>query len=113
MNEVEEPRVRPTSITVISILGIIGALISVPLIFSPMAKAIGDWYPPYLAFSAAVGLSCMVGLLMMKRWAVYTYTALVGVNQLLLIGMGAWVVSALVVPAVVIFFSFRHVDKMS
>jgi len=106
-------RKRPTSITVISVLGFIGAIITVPLIFSPIAKQIGSWYPPYLALSAAIGLVCMIGLWMMKKWAAYTYTGLVGINQIVLIAMGVWNIMALAIPAIVIFFALKHSPKMS
>ena len=81
MSETKETPKRPTSITVICVLGFIGALITVPLIFSPIAQQIGSWYPPYLGFSAVVGLVCMVGLWMMKKWAAYTYTGFEVLNQ--------------------------------
>ena len=113
MNETSEKAKRPTSITVICVLGFIGALFTVPLIFSPIAQQIGPWYPPYLGFSAVIGLACMVGLWMMKKWAAYTYTGFVALNQVVLLAMGVWNVSALVIPAVVIFFALKNVSKMT
>lgn len=104
---------RPTSITVICVIGFLGALIAVPLILSPIAKQIGPWYPPYLGFASAVGLVCMIGLWMMKKWAAYAYTGFVVLNQIVLITMGAWNVMALILPAIVIFFALKHVSKMS
>ena len=113
MNETIEKARRPTSITVICAIGFIGAIITVPLIFSPIAQQIGAWYPPYLGFSAVVGLICMVGLWMMKKWAAYTYTGFVAVNQIVLLAMGVWSIMALVIPAVVIFFALKNVSKMT
>ena len=104
---------RPTSITVICVIGFIGALITVPLIFSPIVQQIGDWYPPYLGFSAVLGLACMVGLWMMKKWAAYTYTGFVALNQVILLAMGVWNVMALLMPAIVIFFALKNVPKMT
>jgi hypothetical protein len=113
MSETTEKAKRPTSITVICVIGFIGALITVPLIFSPIAPQIGAWYPPYLAFSAVVGLVCMVGLWMMKKWAAYTYTGFVALNQIVLLAMGVWNILALLIPAIVIFFALKNVSKMS
>lgn len=113
MNEPVDKINRPTPITVICIIGFLGALVSVPLIFSPIAKDIGSWYPPYLGFASAVGLVCMVGLWMMKKWAVYTYIGFVAINQVVMLVMGVWNIMALVLPAIIIFFALKHVSKMS
>ncbi|PXX42043.1 hypothetical protein [Undibacterium pigrum] len=113
MSESIEKVKRPTSITVICVIGFLGALIAVPLIFSPIVQQIGPWYPPYLGFSSFVGLVCMIGLWMMKKWAAYTYTGFVAINQVVLLAMGMWNVIALIIPAIVIFFALKHVSKMS
>ena len=104
---------RPTSITVICILGILGALASLPLLFSPIAQDIGAWYPPYLGLSSIVGLVCMIGLWMMKKWAAFTYTGFVVLNQVVLLAMGVWNILALLIPAVIIFFALKHVPRMT
>jgi hypothetical protein len=113
MSEKTEETKRPTSITVICIIGFIGALLTVPLIFSPLAQQVGAWYPPYLGFSAVVGLACMIGLWMMKKWSAYTYTGLVALNQVVMLAMGVWNIFALLIPAVVIFFALKNVPKMT
>jgi hypothetical protein len=113
MNETTEKAKRPTSITVICVLGFIGALITVPLIFSTIAQEVGSWYPPYLGFSAVIGLACMIGLWMMRKWAAYTYTGFVALNQVVLLAMGVWNVMALLLPAIVIFFALKNVSKMT
>ena len=113
MNETSEKAKRPTSITVICVVGFIGALIAVPLIFSPISQQIGAWYPPYLALSIVVGLACMIGLWKMKKWAAYTYTGFVALNLVVLLAMGLWNVMALLVPAIVIFFALMNVSKMT
>ena len=104
---------RPIAITIICVVGFIGAVISVPLIFSSVAQSIGAWYPPYLAFCSVVGLACMVGLWMMKRWAVFLYTGLLVVNQVVLLAMGVWNPLALVLPLIVVVVAFMNLSKMS
>lgn len=113
MNETTEKVKRPPSITIICLIGFIGGLIAVPLAFSTTAQQIGSWYPPYSGFSAVTGLACMVGLWMMKKWAVYTYTGFVVLNQVVLLAMGVWTITALLVPAIVVFFTLKHVSKMT
>jgi uncharacterized membrane protein len=55
----------------------------------------------------------MIGLWMMKKWAVYTYTGLVVLNQIVFISMGIWSAMAVLAPAVVLFFAFKHLSEMS
>ena len=113
MEQTETRNQRPTAITVICVIGFIGAAVCIPLIFSEAAADIGDWYPPYLAFSSIIGFACMVGFWQMKKWATYTYAALVGINQVVLLAMDVWSVMALVVPAIVVFFTFKYLKEMS
>ena len=113
MEQAETKQQRPTAITVICVIGFLGAVICIPLMFSDVAAQIGAWYPPYLAFSTIVGFSCMVGFWMMKKWATYTYTAFVGVNQVVLLAMGVWNIMAILIPAIVVFFAFKHLKEMT
>jgi hypothetical protein len=103
---------RPTAITVICIIGFIGGLFTIPLVFTDIARNIGAWYPPYLAFSAVVGFVCMVGLWKMRRWAVFTYTGFFILNQLVMLMMGVWNVFALLLPGIVIVIAFTYLSKM-
>ena len=104
---------RPVAITIICILGFIGAALTLPLIFSDMARGVGAWYPPYLGFSAVAGLICMFGMWKMKKWSVFAYTALVIVNQVVLFSMGVWNPFALLIPAIVIAIAFANLSKMN
>lgn len=113
VNEIIKKTDRPTSITIICIIGFIGAVMALPLIFSPMAQQISFWQQFYLALSSFVGLACMLGLWMMKKWAVHAYIGLTALNQIVLLAMGLWSAMALLAPAVVIFFALKHISKMS
>ncbi len=108
----ETARKRPIAITVICIMGFIGAVFTIPLLFSNAAKLIGNWYPPYLGLSAVVGIISMVGLWKMKKWAAYLYAAFVVINQIVLLVMGVWNILALLMPAVVTVIAFAHIRKM-
>lgn len=103
---------RPTLITVLCVLGFIGGLITVPMIFTDTSRSMGAWYPPYLALCAVVGFVCMVGLWKMRRWAVFTYSGLVAVNQIVMFAMGIWTIFALVIPGIFIALMFSQVSKM-
>jgi hypothetical protein len=104
--------VRPTAISVICVIGFIGGLFTIPLIFSNIARNIGAWYPPYLAFSAVVGFLCMVGLWKMRRWAAFTYVGFVALNQIVMLAMGIWNIMALLIAGIVVAVTFAHLSKM-
>ena len=108
----EEQKKRPTAITVICVLGFIGAAFSIPLIFSDIAGKVGNWYPPYLGLSCIIGFVCMVGLWKMKKWASYTYTGFVGLNQIVLFTMGVWNIMTLIIPAIVVAVSLAYIKNM-
>ncbi|MFI8605976.1 hypothetical protein ACIGCP_16035 [Cellulophaga baltica] len=111
-NKVLHEKKRPSAITVICILGFIGAAFTIPLVFSDIARQIGSWYPPYLGLSAILGFTCMIGLWQMKKWAAYTYTAFVVLNQIILLVMGVWNIMALIIPAIVVAIALTHLKKM-
>jgi hypothetical protein len=104
---------RPVAITVICILGFIGAALSIPLIFSSAASNIGGWYPPFLGLSAVVGLICMIGLWMMKKWAVFLYTAMCVAIQVVLFAMHIWTPFSLLFPVIIIAIGFAYLSRMS
>ena len=106
------PSGRPVAITVICIIGFIGAVLTIPIVFTDVARQIGAWYPPCLAFAAVVGGICMFGLWKMRRWAVFTYTALCAINQIVLLLMGQWNVLAILLPSVVIVIGFGYLSMM-
>jgi hypothetical protein len=103
---------RPVAITVLCVVCAIGVLFTVPMVFSEAARAIGAWYPPCLAFSAVIGAACMVGFWLMRRWALYLYTAMFVINQILLLAIGVWSVSALILPAIVVGIGFAYFSRM-
>ncbi len=113
MEETLTKPLRPWPITVLCVLGCIGAAFSIPQFFSPTAQKIGAWYLPYLGFSVALGLVCMLGLWKMKKWGAYTYAGLVILNQIVLYMSGLWDVQALVLPAVVVLLTLKYVPDMS
>ena len=117
MSETTDIVQRPTSITLICVIGIFVALVTgMAAVFSPMvaqALQMSGQYPPYVVASEIVAVVCFVGLWMMKKWAAYTYLGFVALNQVALLAMGVWNVMGLLIPAVVIFFVLRNVSKMS
>ncbi len=111
--ELESPRGRPLPVTIVCIVGFLGAAITLAFLFTPLPARVGSWYPPLLAGSAAIGLACMVGLWRMKRRAVQAYTIFTLCVQYVLIASGIWTPPSLVVPAIVMAIGWRYVARMS
>ncbi len=107
------PQQRPWFITVICILGFITLLLSILAAFTETAKAIGSWYSPYLVLGAVIGLVAYTGIWRMKKWGVLTFVGLFAVNNIVLFVMGAWNMSALILPAVLIALLFWKYKLMS
>lgn len=93
---------RPLAVTIICILGFLGTALSIPMVFSDIAKQIGDWFPPYSGAIAAISFFCMIGLWLTKKWAMYAYTSLVVVNHIVLIVMDRWSVLPLIVHVTIV-----------
>ena len=106
------PSKRPIAMTAICVLSGLGIVFTIPLIFSEAAASIGAWYPPFLAVSGVVGAACTVGFWMMRRWAVYLYTGLLCLTQIVLLAMGAWNIVALLIPLAVVIIGFIYLPRM-
>lgn len=112
VDEILHEKKRPTAITVICILGFIGAAITIPVIFSDLARQVRSWYPLYLGLASLIGFVCMVGLWKMKKWAAYTYAGFIIVNQIVLWTMGIWTVMSLIIPGIVVAIALTNLKKM-
>ncbi|OGR42687.1 MAG: hypothetical protein A2X35_01680 [Elusimicrobia bacterium GWA2_61_42] len=103
---------RPLIITIACVIGAIGAVMSVPLIFSDLARGLGAWYAPYIAGSVLASLVCVIGLWKMRRWGAYLYAGVAITNQLVIYSMGMWHFPDLAVPAVFAAIAFSQLHKM-
>jgi hypothetical protein len=104
---------KPLSISAVCIISIINAIQMLNLILSPMAKQAGAVYPLYFSISVIVSLVCIGGLWLLKRWAALVFMAVLICNQVVLLVMGYWELTAAIIPAVIILLLFKHLDKMS
>lgn len=113
MNEIslEKPK-RPAPIAVMCIVGFIASLLGLPFVFSDLGWGVGAWYPPYVAITTLIGFACFFGMWMMKKWGMYGYVGLTAVNQIVFLISGNWNLMVLAVPAIVIFFAYKHLPDM-
>ncbi len=103
---------RPLVITIVCILAFVGLISLIPSIFSSEAKAVGNWYPPYLGFNVMMGLVAFIGLWRMKKWSVILYALFLGINQIVLLMTGFWIASSLLIPLAVLLIGFSQYKLM-
>ncbi len=104
---------KPVIITAICVIGVINAIQMLNLILSPMAKQAGAIYPLYFSGSVLISLVCIAGLWLLKRWAALVYSVVLIVNQLVLLAMGYWELTAAIIPVAIILLLSKHLDKMT
>ena len=104
---------KPLVITAICVIGIINAVQMINLVFSPMSKQVGAIYPLYFSLSVVLSLVCIGGLWLLKRWAALVYGAVLICNQIVLLMMGYWELSAAIIPTVIILLIYKYLDRMS
>lgn len=112
MNESRWASEKPVVITAICVIGLINAIQMINLVFSPMSKQIGAIYPTYFSIAVLLSLICILGLWLLKRWAALLYPVILICNQVVLMIMGYWEVTAAIIPVAIILMLFRHLDKM-
>lgn len=104
---------RPLPFTVACKIGIIGAVISLPYVLSGShVKDVGGWFPFYMIFSTVVSIYCLLGLWSMRRWSLYLYSGLLLANQTILLSVGLWNPSSLIVSSIVVIFGVAYFHKM-
>ena len=54
----------------------------------------------------------MIGLWMMKKWSIVTYTIFFAINQVVLLVAGVWNIFALIIPGIVIAIGFSKYKLM-
>jgi len=112
LNQTHDDKIeRPIAITVICIIGFIGAALSIPMVFSDIAMQIGNWFPSYSGSVAAISLVCMIGLWFTKKWAVYTYIFLVVFNQIVLITMDRWNILIFIIQGIIVIVTLSYLDS--
>jgi hypothetical protein len=102
---------RPSSITLISVLGILSGLLSFWFVFQGAIQGLADTV--FFALGGIVYLICGIGFWLMKKWAVYVYAAFAVIDQIVLLLMGRWSVMSLLLPLIVIYIGYKHLSKMS
>jgi len=53
----------------------------------------------------------LAGFVVLKRWAVYAYAAILICNQLALLNMGLWSIASAIIPMVIIGLLAKCMDK--
>jgi hypothetical protein len=112
MNEIRWNPEKPAAIIAICVIGLINAIQMVNLVFSPLSKHMGAIYPIYFSGSVLLSLICIAGLWVLKRWAALLYCILLICNQIVLMVMGYWELTAAIIPVAIIMLLLKYMDKM-
>jgi hypothetical protein len=103
---------RPPLVTLICALGMIGAMATVYVLFS--AGPDDGINRLYLAFTALVGFTSLVGFWYMKRWGLYLYFAMLLLNQaMMVLVFKNWTPASLMAPVLVVLVGIRYYDRMT
>lgn len=104
---------RPIAIIIICFIGAINAVQLIFMVFSPVSSQLGNWYPFYFGISSIFSLFSLAGMWFLKKWAAIMYAVVLISNQLILVSMQLWEVSAILIPMIILILLFNNKDKMS
>ena len=103
---------RPIIIWILSILMLIGFVLSIPL--SIIGHSIyGGIYSSFSLFASVVGFFSFVGIFMMKRWGLYLYVWMFIVSQIMMIIKDWWTPFSFVLPFIFIIIISLYYKRMS
>lgn len=106
---------RPTIITVICILGWLGALVSTLGFLLQLTPYIATWYQILTLLLALTSCFALYGFWSMQRWGVWLHGFLVVVNQVVLfiLGFGIYSLIFLIIPGAVLGIGVFYYQKMT
>ncbi len=107
----EAARIHPVPLKIAAGLCFLDAVVA-PLTLFLLPPSGITLLPPYLGLYAFIGLICMGGLWFMKRWSILSYIGLVGVNNMVMLKMGAWNPSNIALSSIVILIGLIYFSKM-
>jgi hypothetical protein len=100
------------AICIISAIGIVLSVLGVLMTFAALST-LAFWYPIWAIASIVVGAICTYGLWMMKKWALFLYTALFVLQQIIGLAVGAWTFIGLIIPLIVLAICWYYQAKMT
>lgn len=105
---------RPKIISAVCIAGFIGIVFSMPSVFSPETRRMGDFYPALFGLLISLRFIAYVGLWHMKRWGVELYLTVftAGLIQSILLDDISYVGGGLSVgAATIMIMSYKKMDR--
>ena len=108
---------RPVAITVICVLSVIGIVLSLIGLVTAIAvfSAIAAWYPIYIAIVVIVNAVSTYGLWIMKKWALYLYTATFIINLIIGVMLSGLMptVYGSIIPLIVLAICWAYQARMT
>lgn len=105
--------INQLAIKAVCVIGFINATQMLNLIFSPITKQLSAFFPVYFAVSVIISLLCLAGLWFFKRWAAIVYAIVLICNQIVLMVMGFWEITALIIPVAIIGLLYHNRGRMN
>lgn len=91
-----QTRERPVLVTIICLFALFGTVGAVRILFSPVAREFGAWFPFYFFLHGALVLAASVGVWKMRKWGVYLSILTIIEAQFALMILGVWGILSLV-----------------
>lgn len=99
---------KPIALTAVCIIGLVNAIQMLNALLAPMVKQLGAFYPWYFGAAGLLSIGCVMGLWFLQRWAAWAYGVVLLVNQAVLLSIGLWEPTSMVVPVVIIGVMLRY-----
>ena len=107
-----QPQFVPT-ITIVALLIAISSCLTLANAFDKgLVDKFGIWYAPCMTLFAISGGICVVGLMMMRFWAVLLYTGIVAIGQCIAFRVGIQNILNLVMQTIILALLFSNRSKM-
>jgi hypothetical protein len=104
---------RPLSIIIICIIGLLMFLMAVPLLYESYIISVNNSLLAYYSITIFLSFIAILGIWKMKRIALFMYTSIFIVNQLVLIVLNQFDIYQSLIPGIIIIVGFCNFQKMS
>ena len=103
---------RPTIVTIVSILTLLGAIANLGMAFGAGALGLPAWMRPLSLIIAIGSAASFWGLWKMRTWGFYLYTVLLVINQAVAISTSGFNVISLVISVAFVAALYKHLPEM-
>ncbi len=99
---------RPAFLSLLILLGLVGVFLNMMLVISPVMRSYAYWFPGYLSLATAASAFFLGGLWFLKRWALWGYSVLFLLNQVVFLGLNQWNAKAIILPLPIVLTAWLY-----